>query len=99
MKLNRLIIGLLSICFVASCDESAFLKEEPLDFLGLENAYKSYDDCQTAINGLYAKVRANFYNSDFIFFMSTDVAKNARHNNNFMGNMKDWMIPLSLIHI
>ena len=29
MKLNRLIIGLLSICFVASCDESAFLKEEP----------------------------------------------------------------------
>ena len=93
MKLNRLIIGLLSICFVASCDESAFLKEEPLDFLGLENAYKSYDDCQTAINGLYAKVRANFYNSDFIFFMSTDVAKNARHNNNFMGNMKDWMIP------
>ena len=44
MKLNRLIIGLLSICFVASCDESAFLKEEPLDFLGLENAYKSYDE-------------------------------------------------------
>ena len=40
-----------------------------------------------------AKVRANFYNSDFVFFQETDVAKNARDNNNFMGNLKDWLTP------
>ena len=61
MKLNRLIIGLLSICFVASCDESAFLKEEPLDFLGLENAYKSYDDCQMPRYGLIFIIVISFF--------------------------------------
>lgn len=93
MRLRNIFIGLSLLALATSCDENHFLKEEPIDFLGLENSCKTYEDCQTIINGLYAKVRSNFYNSDFIFFMSTDVAKNARHNNNFMGYMDTWMIP------
>lgn len=95
MKLDKFITALFisTVGVCSSCDEDSFLNEKPLSFIGLDNAYTSYEDCQTAINGLYAKVRANFYNSDFIFFQSTDVAKNARDNDNFMGNMKNWMIP------
>lgn len=93
MKLNKIIAGVFALCLLGACNEDDFLKEEPLDFLGVENSLKTANDCQMIINGLYAKVRANFYSSDFIFFMSTDVAKNARHNNNFLGNMKTWQIP------
>ena len=81
-------IAFLFSCFVFSCNESSFLEEKPLDFLSPENAYNTYADYETALTGLYAKVRANFYNSDFVFFQETDVAKNARDNNNFMGNLK-----------
>lgn len=93
MKLNKIIIAIFSLCMLSACNEDDFLKEEPLDFLGVDNSVRTAEDCQVIINGLYAKVRANFYSSDFIFFMGTDVAKNARHNNNFLGNMKTWMIP------
>jgi len=86
-------IAFLFSCFVFSCNESSFLEEKPLDFLSPENAYNTYADYETALTGLYAKVRANFYNSDFVFFQETDVAKNARDNNNFMGNLKDWLTP------
>lgn len=57
------------------------------------NAYNTYTDYETALTGLYAKVRNNFYCSDFVFFEETDIAKNARDNNNFMGNLKDWLTP------
>ena len=98
MKRNILKIGFLlfSSCFLFSCNESHFLEEKPLDFLSPENAYNTYDDYQTALNGLYARVRMNFYSGDdvkFIFFLDTDVAHNARRNNDRMGNIKDWATP------
>lgn len=95
MKQNILNAGmaLLLSCLAFSCDESSFLKETPMDFLSPENAYNTYTDYETALTGLYAKVRNNFYCSDFVFFEETDIAKNARDNNNFMGNLKDWLTP------
>ena len=100
MKKNIIKAGLIALvaCMAAvSCNEKLFLEETPKSFLSPENAYVTVDDYNMALSGLYSKVRDNFYNSGtnncFEFFMSTDVAKNARGNNNFMGNMTTWCTP------
>lgn len=98
MNKHILKAGIIAAAFLTvSCNEKLFLDESPKSFLSPENAYVTIDDYNMALNGLYAKVRDNFYNSGqnncFEFFMSTDVAKNARGNNNFMGNMSNWCTP------
>ena len=98
MNKHILKAGIIAAAFLTvSCNEKLFLDESPKSFLSPENAYITIDDYNMALNGLYAKVRDNFYNSSqnncFEFFMSTDVAKNARGNNNFMGNMSNWCTP------
>lgn len=98
MNKHILKAGIIAAAFLTvSCNEKLFLDESPKSFLSPENAYITIDDYNMALNGLYAKVRDNFYNSGqnncFEFFMSTDVAKNARGNNNFMGNMSNWCTP------
>lgn len=95
--LKNIILTVLSAVLLISCNEKVFLEEVPMSFLSPENAYVTKSDFDMALNHLYAKVRDNFYNSGtnncFELFMGTDVAKNARNNNNFVGNLTTWMIP------
>lgn len=90
-------VALSVVCFFASCNEKDFLEERPLSFLSSENAYTTTADFNMAINGLYARVRDNYYDSGtnncFEMFNSTDVAKHARNLNTFMGNMETWCVP------
>lgn len=69
-------ILIIIVCFFTSCSES-FLDEEPIDFISAENAFRTYDDFQLSINGLYEKVRTEFFtrNGDhpFTYLYGTDL--------------------------
>lgn len=48
---------------VCSCTDD-FLQETPVDFIASENAFNTYADFTLSINGLYNKVRKEFYSRD-----------------------------------
>lgn len=57
------IVTIISILFsLGACNDSAFLREEPEDFLTIDNAFLNYEQFKTGINQMYAQVRV-FYNS------------------------------------
>lgn len=87
---HRIIAFFLLACSVMniSCNEDRFLKEVPLDFITVENAYVTYADYQSALTGLYNMVRYYEYtNEGMRCMLGTDVAYNARRNNDRMGNL------------
>lgn len=94
----RLIIAVIfSAALNISCNESEFLKEVPLDFYSPENSYVTYDDFQSALTDLYAKVRARYSldanaNGD-CYFVGTDISYNARRDNNRVGNYNTLVTP------
>lgn len=63
---------------IFSCNESEYLKENPLDFYTIENAYVSLPQFQSAVVRLYNKVRNEFYSYDenrpFDYLYGTDIA-------------------------
>ena len=78
----------------SACDEKEFLKEVPLDFLSLENAYVSYSDYQSALTGLYNMVRSYEYSESGLYCMlGTDIAYNARRNTDRLGNLVTHYTP------
>ena len=87
---HRIIAFSLLACSLMniSCNEDRFLKEVPLDFITVENAYVTYADYQSALTGLYNMVRYYEYtNEGMRCMLGTDVAYNARRNNDRMGNL------------
>jgi hypothetical protein len=54
----------------AACNDEAFLTEVPYDFVGPENFYRTADDAQAAIAGVYATSVAssgdNYYGRNFV---------------------------------
>ena len=54
----------------AACNDEAFLTEVPYDFVGPENFYRTTDDAQAAIAGVYATAVAssgdNYYGRNFV---------------------------------
>lgn len=79
----KYIIIVITTLSTVSCDETNFLKEEPLDFYSLENSYKNVTQFESALTDLYAKVREiHFGTTDdtrhFILLTATDIAKSAR---------------------
>lgn len=54
---NNIFILFLTCLIMVSCDESYLLKEKPLDFYTIDNAYVTSDDYQTALNRLYDQAR------------------------------------------
>ncbi|RZK41903.1 MAG: RagB/SusD family nutrient uptake outer membrane protein [Pedobacter sp.] len=72
--MKKIIITLifLTTVFSFSCKEN-FLDEKPLDFLSTTNAYSTNQDFEAAVNNLYTRIRAEFYNSgeqrpfDYVF--------------------------------
>jgi hypothetical protein len=92
---------ILGVTLNISCEESEFLKEVPLDFYSPENSYKTYDDYQSALTDLYAKVRDQ-YSLDMNaandpYFVGTDIAYNARKDNNRVGNYNTLVTPQAVL--
>lgn len=65
MKIKHIISFLAIGCMFACNDE--FLKEEPVDFIAADNAFNNYNDFSRTINGLYSRVRDEFYSKDANF--------------------------------
>ncbi|HZL09751.1 MAG TPA: RagB/SusD family nutrient uptake outer membrane protein [Prolixibacteraceae bacterium] len=60
--INRgMIILMVVLVTMSSCDEDKLLNETPLDFLTTSNLYRTPDDFELASLGLYEKARDNFY--------------------------------------
>ena len=54
------IVTIISILFsLGACNDSAFLREEPEDFLTIDNAFLNYEQFKTGINQMYAQVRVS----------------------------------------
>ena len=70
---------------ITSCNDDAFLREKPEDFLTTENGFLNVRQFQTGVNQMYAQVRA-LYNSndgdaDWIMMgVGTDVFMTPRGN-------------------
>lgn len=62
MKIRH-IFSFLAIGCMLSCNDD-FLKETPVDFIASDNAFNNYDDFSRTINGLYSRVRNEFYSKD-----------------------------------
>jgi hypothetical protein len=76
-----LLISLIGL-FLYSCNEDTFLDEEPLDFLSPTNSFVTINDFESAVFGLYANYRTNFWGqggasaSPRIMFSGTDLVMN-----------------------
>lgn len=85
MKKNIILLVGLVCLSVTSCNDDAFLREKPEDFLTTENGFLNVRQFRTGINQMYAQVRA-LYNSndgdaDWIMMgVGTDVFMTPRGN-------------------
>ncbi|MCR5560879.1 MAG: RagB/SusD family nutrient uptake outer membrane protein [Bacteroidales bacterium] len=87
-KILYLLAASVSLFAAAACNEDDFLKEVPKDFISIDNAYVTESDYQAALTGLYNMVRYYEYTNEGLRCMlGTDVAYNARRNNDRMGNL------------
>ncbi len=76
--MKKCILYPLTICFfLIGCNESKFLREEPEDFMSTSNAFQTETDFEMSINGLYNRVRYEFYGKDennpFDYIYGTDL--------------------------
>ena len=78
--INYFLGTLLLLVAGTACNEDALI-EEPLDFLDPASAYRTYDDFQSGLVDLYAKVRTVRYgdaNHSYAHYFGTDIFDNAR---------------------
>lgn len=62
MKTSRFILlSVLLLASLVSCNEESFLDEVPLDFMSASNSYVTVNDFDASINELYFLVRKEFY--------------------------------------
>ena len=54
----------LAGCLLSACDESAFLRETPEDFMSTENSFITETDFDMSINDLYDMTRWEYYGYD-----------------------------------
>lgn len=96
MLKNRRWAAILLMLFF-SCNEQELLNEVPRDFFSPENAFVSFNDYQTALTDLYARVRDIQYNGDrveaFAHLTATDIAKHARGDASRFGDYRVWLDP------
>lgn len=72
-KLGALAVAAALVLGAAACNDNAFLTEQPFDFVGPTNFYKTQADAIAAINGVYAAFEntsgSNYYGRDFIMLV------------------------------
>ncbi|MEF9840406.1 MAG: RagB/SusD family nutrient uptake outer membrane protein [Lachnospiraceae bacterium] len=62
--MKKILILVSLVCLLTTgCNDSAFLREKPEDFLTVDNAFLNVNQFKTGINQMYAQVRA-LYNSN-----------------------------------
>ncbi|MBU1821669.1 MAG: RagB/SusD family nutrient uptake outer membrane protein [Bacteroidetes bacterium] len=99
MKATIIKISLLSVLMTlaSGCNEEDFLKEVPLDFYSPENSYVSEANFQAALVDLYARVRdeqsVSTNANEYTEVLGTDLAYNARLDNNRLGNYNNIITP------
>ncbi|MCR9064916.1 MAG: RagB/SusD family nutrient uptake outer membrane protein [Cytophagales bacterium] len=99
-KIKASLVGIL-ILLNLSCKEDTFLKEIPLDFYSPENSYVNESNFDAAMVDLYAKVRSQHAvgrnGTEYIEFIGTDIAYNARLDNNRLGDYNSVLTPQNYI--
>jgi starch-binding outer membrane protein, SusD/RagB family len=69
----------------------------PLDFFSPENSFKTMNNFESSLTDLYARVRSIHFgqisDSHFMMFLGTDIARNARMDNNRWGNYDIYCVP------
>lgn len=98
-KFIKYIVLMFTLVSLNACNEEEFLKEVPLDFYSPENSYVTYSNYQAALTDLYARVRqihafGSNANED-VSHLGTDIAYNARLDNNRIGNYAISFTPQS----
>lgn len=96
--INSFKLGIFTILlsFITSCNEKEFLNEVPKDFYSPENSFVTYNDFQSALTYLYAKVRyihCEGSNNSYSNFLGTDIIMNGRQNTEHLGDYNVWVIP------
>jgi hypothetical protein len=61
---KSIILSILLGSVLVSCNESAFLRETPEDFMSTSNAFQTESDFEMSINNLYNLTRYEFYGYD-----------------------------------
>ncbi len=82
MKNAKIVICSILLCFsLNSCDEKKILDETPLDFFSPENSFVTYENFQSGLTDLHAKVRAICYGSTEYkpYLTATDIAQDGRY--------------------
>lgn len=75
-----------TVCMVfSSCNDDAFLRETPEDFMTIDNSYLNVNQFKTGLNQMYAQVRARYNSQDTyldwtLMGIGTDVLMNPRGN-------------------
>lgn len=65
-------IGMIALTFIAvSCEDGAFLREDPQSFYTIENVYKTASQVQQTVTGCYESVRSLYCTSAPIMFSPT----------------------------
>lgn len=74
---KSIILSILLGSVLVSCNESAFLRETPEDFMSTSNAFQTESDFEMSINNLYNLTRYEFYGYDeskpFDYIYGTDI--------------------------
>lgn len=81
----------LAGCLLTGCNESAFLREVPEDFVSTSNAFKTEADFDMSVNDLYDVTRWEFYGRDeskpFDYVYGTDLVYDGESNVTRHSNM------------
>lgn len=85
------------LTLAAGCNEEEFLREVPLDFFSPENSYVTEANFQAALTDLYSRVRdmqsVDNNGNQYSEVLGTDVAYNAREDNNRLGDYNNSITP------
>lgn len=60
--LNKIVVCFSGFCLFTACNDNAFLREKPEDFLTIDNAYLNAEQFYTGATQMYRQLR-NMYNS------------------------------------
>lgn len=82
--MKNILISALTVLLswgLSACDEKKILDEKPLDFFSPENSFVTYENYQSGLTDLYAKVRAICYGSTEYkpYLTATDIAHDGRY--------------------
>ncbi len=80
-NLRLFILSTLLLLGLNACDEQKILQETPLDFFSPENSFVTYDNFQSGLTDLYAKVRNIHYGATEYkpYLTATDIAHDGRY--------------------